>query len=275
MAETQQPQFEITECDSGFTLRESLSGQLMHSQVGPWVEANTVYVEPSELERRLSTESAPPLVLYDVGMGTAANAIAAIEASARRGRNLQIVSFEKHPDALAQILSSEEAFPYLTRYREALHTLLQTGSVEINDQISWKLIPGDFRDLNLSELPRADLIYFDFYSPATCPELWTQAIFQKLFEKSNSETTLITYAAGKAVRSAMLLAGFYVGTGPSTGMKLETTIATRNFSLLKNPLDLDWLSSLEKSSKPFPIDISENLIEDALSKIRRHPQFIY
>jgi RimJ/RimL family protein N-acetyltransferase/tRNA U34 5-methylaminomethyl-2-thiouridine-forming methyltransferase MnmC len=232
------------------------------------------------LEHRLSSASSKsesPLVLYDIGMGTAANAIAVIsafEASARQGRNLQIVSFERYPDALAQILVAGDAFPYLTRYRESLHTLLQTGAAEIESRISWKLIPGDFASLDLSSLPPADLIYFDFYSPSTCPELWTQAIFQKLFEKSKSETALITYAAGKSVRSAMLLSGFFVGTGPSTEMKLETTIAAKNFSLLKNPLGLDWVNSLERSSKPFPIDVSENLFQEAFSKIRKHPQFL-
>lgn len=269
------PGFEIIKCASGFTLRESLSGQLMHSEVGPWVEANTVYVHPSELEKRLSAKTGAPLVLYDVGMGTAANAIAAVEASARQRRNLEIYSFEKYPEALRQILSSIDSFPYLSRYREALYTLLQNGAVEIGAHISWKLITGDFRDLDLSSLPKAELIYFDFYSPGTCRELWTQAVFQKLFEKSGPETSLLTYAAGKSVRSAMLLAGFFVGLGPSTEMKRETTIAARNSALLGNPLNSEWLASLERSDKPFPIDVSKQGHAAALEKIRNHPQFLH
>lgn len=267
------PRFELVKCTSGFTLRESLNGQLMHSDIGPWIEANTVYVGPSELEKRLSAYTEAPLVLYDVGMGTAANAIAAINISAQQRRKLKIISFEKYPNALEQILSKKTAFPYLMPLGEALRTLLQSGSAEIAPHISWNLIKGDFRDLDLSALPKADLIYFDFYSPGTCPDLWTQAVFQKLFEKSCPDTMIFTYAAGKSVRSAMLLAGFYVGAGPSTEMKRETTVATRNSTLLKSPLTGEWLRSLERSSRPFPVDIAERNYPDALEKVKTHPQF--
>jgi queuine tRNA-ribosyltransferase len=157
------PRFEITACDSGFTLRESLSGQLMHSSIGPWAEANTVYISPSDLERRLGVKSEAPLVLYDVGMGIAANAIAAVEkcralASAQQGRPLEIISFEKYPEALAQIVAEGDVFKYLTPYRETLNTLLQEKQVKMGDKISWKLIPGNFQELDLTPLPPADLI---------------------------------------------------------------------------------------------------------------------
>jgi len=272
------PRFEITPCDSGFTLRESLSGQLMHSNIGPWAEANTVYMQPSDLERRLGVKSEAPLVLYDVGMGTAANAIAAIEkcctvATKSWPRRLEIISFEKYPEALAQIVSEGDVFKYLTPYRETLHTLLQKKQVKIGDQIFWKLLTGDFTELDLQSLPPADLIYFDFYSPATCPELWTSSIFKRLFEKSTPDTTLITYAAGKSVRSAMLLAGFFVGTGPSTDMKLETTIASTRIEALEKPLTLDWLTSLERSAKPFPLDIPPHHYNEAMITLKRHSQF--
>lgn len=274
--------FEIVKCDVGFTLRESIAGQLMHSQVGPWVEANTVYVQPSDLELRLSVKSAAPLVLYDVGMGTAANAIAAISAvqekcctpsTKRWARPFEIISFEKYPEALAQILAAGDAFQFLTPFRETLHTLLQDKEVKRGDQISWRLVSGDFSTQNLSPLPRPDLIYFDFYSPGTCPELWTKTIFEKLFEKSGPDTKLITYAAGKSVRSAMLLAGFFVGTGPSTDMKLETTIASTQIQNLEKPLTLDWLKSLERSTKPFPLDVPPHHYDEAILELKRHPQF--
>jgi tRNA U34 5-methylaminomethyl-2-thiouridine-forming methyltransferase MnmC len=273
-----QPHFEIVKCDTGFTLRESLSGQLMHSSIGPWAEANTVYVEPSNFERRLGVQSDAPLVLYDVGMGTAANVVAVLEkcctlTSARKGRSLEIISFERYPEALAQIVAEGDVFKYLTPYRETLHTLLQNKQVKIGDKISWKLLPGIFQELDLTPLPPADLIYFDFYSPATCPELWTRSLFKKLHEKSTPDINLITYAAGKSARSAMLLAGFFVGTGRSTEMKLETTIAATQIEALEKPLTLDWLKSLERSAKPFPLDIPPHHYNEAMNTLKRHSQF--
>ena len=62
------------------------SGEVMHPGTGPAVEARELYVLPSRLEKRLSdlpigATSAPDLVLFDVGLGAASNAIAAWRVS--------------------------------------------------------------------------------------------------------------------------------------------------------------------------------------------------
>jgi tRNA U34 5-methylaminomethyl-2-thiouridine-forming methyltransferase MnmC len=241
------PLFEKVACQEGFTLRESLSGQLMHSQVGPWTEANAVYADQSGLRGE------GPLVLYDIGMGTAANALALI---ARLGsRPLRIISFEKYPESLELALGMESEFPYLQERTVVLHELLDRRHVRF-ENIEWNLVTEDFLDASLLGFPRPDLVYFDFYSPSVCPELWTEEIFSRL----KTAPRLITYASNKSVRVAMLLAGLYVGKGAATSMKLETTVA--GSSPVANLLDLDWLESLERSPKDFPMD-----------RLRAHPQF--
>jgi queuine tRNA-ribosyltransferase len=292
------PHFEIAPCDTGFTLRESLTGQLMHSQVGPWTEALAVYIEPSEFENRVwadrDKKAVQPLVIYDIGMGIAANALAAMEkyraiaqssgssidSSGRLLRPLQIISFEKYPEALTQVAREESTFEFLKPYRSEITSLIENGSVMIpisSGTVSWSLLRGDFLELDLSEVPAPELIYFDFYSPASCPELWTRSVFEKIHERCKQQLVspckLLTYACGKSVRSAMLLAGFYVGAGPSTAMKLETTEATLNFSELKNPLGREWLKSLERSEKPLPIDVPGERYAEVLAELTQHQQF--
>ena len=78
-------------------------GETMHPQLGPWEEAQRVYVLgtdlPGLLEARKGRGGASDIVVFDVGLGGAANAIAAIQAAqelARHGRPvlpLRIVSF--------------------------------------------------------------------------------------------------------------------------------------------------------------------------------------
>jgi tRNA U34 5-methylaminomethyl-2-thiouridine-forming methyltransferase MnmC len=228
----------------------------MHSQVGPWIEANRVYVDQSDLEK--VPEGGEPFVLYDVGMGTAANAIALIEKWRALGntRRLGIISFEKHPEALESALGFQ--FDFLQSWKEPLRKLLNHGRVTLPG-LEWQLVKGDFLTVDFLKLPCPDLIYFDFYSPASCPELWTEEVFSRLSRSSK----LITYASNKSVRAAMLLAGFYVGHGTSTSMKLETTVAGRWSSVGgENPLGRDWLESLARSPKNFPMD-----------RLRAHPQF--
>jgi queuine tRNA-ribosyltransferase len=241
------PLFEKVACREGFTLRESLSGQLMHSQVGPWAEANQVYIAQSEFT------GAGPFVIYDVGMGIAANALALIEKWG--SKPLRIVSFEKFPESLEMALGMDSEFPFLRKWARVARELLDSRHVR-HGNVEWNLAVGDFMSADLGALPKPDLVYFDFYSPSICPELWTEAVFSRLSDASR----LITYASNKSVRVAMLLAGFYVGKGSSTSMKLETTLA--GSSPVENLLDHQWLESLALSPKGFPME-----------RLRAHPQF--
>src|SRR5690242_14906692 len=77
--------FEIHEAWEGFSsIRQISSGEIMHSRTAPMEEARLLYVEQSDLAARLrlsageTSASAAPLVLWDVGLGAAANAMAAI-----------------------------------------------------------------------------------------------------------------------------------------------------------------------------------------------------
>lgn len=245
----------------------------MHSVLGPWEEACAIYLSQSELEKRVGSPG-EPLVIYDIGLGIAANSLAAIAelGRLRPKRDVEIYSFERYPEALTQALSSSDQFPFWRGYEEALRTLLQKGEWR-RPGLVWKLVTGDFLSLDLKALPTADLIYFDFYAPAVCPELWTEGVFSKLFAKTRPEKSLlITYASSKAVRSAMLLAGYFVGDGATTKMKHETTVASRDFCALTKPLQREWIDRLEKSAKPFPLDWT-NRQNEAFARIRVHPQF--
>ncbi|GAO42009.1 tRNA (5-methylaminomethyl-2-thiouridine)(34)-methyltransferase MnmD [Flavihumibacter petaseus] len=55
-----------------------------------------------------------------------------------------------------------------------------------------------------------NLIYFDAFAPAAQPELWTTAIFSKLYASLEEEGILVTYCSKGDVRRAMTAAGFTV-----------------------------------------------------------------
>ena len=73
-------------------IRDTVSGEAMHLGGDPSGEAQSLYVEQSRLIERLAAPraaapggSAQPLVLWDVGLGAAANAMAAIHAVENSG----------------------------------------------------------------------------------------------------------------------------------------------------------------------------------------------
>jgi queuine tRNA-ribosyltransferase len=246
-------------------------GEVMHPVIGPAVESERLYVAQSRLRERLSSPG-PRLLLFDVGLGAGANALAAIAAAetVEDGRGLEIVSFESDPRALA-LASSDEGAARLglgDRARDAARRLLTDGRHETS-RLLWRLVPGDLRETLPRETARADIVFWDPFSPKANPELWTCGAFAALRARCGEHATLYTYSTATATRAALLLAGFFVGAGDASGPKEETTAAATDASLLARPLDGRWLARLTRSSAPFPDDAPR----DALDRIRAHPQF--
>jgi queuine tRNA-ribosyltransferase len=236
--------------------------EAMHSFIGPWEEAQQVYLLQSKLSERLSL-SGVPLVLFDIGFGIGANALAALDAFELGSRNLHLVSFESDLGGIRTALEQVESFPFLAKKEALVRRLLKDGHCsETGPQgkhLRWELAVGDFRDLVLN-FPSPEVVYFDLYSPKVCPQLWgfqTFKLLRQAMAGNETSSLLVTYCAATSVRSAMLLAGFQVGYGTSTAAKKETTLATLSGGNLSRPLDETWFKKRARSSKPFPEDIEE------------------
>ena len=272
-------------------MRDCASGEVMHPGTGPGVEPTALYVVPSRLEARLRNEpglrtlgtEAAPLVLLDVGLGAASNAIAAWWESERLGslgaaaRRLEIVSFENElaPLELALRPENAEAFGLMGAAQVAARALLETGRHE-TARTTWRLCLGDFPETIAREPPdSADIVFWDFYSAKTHPSLWTASTFGALRRVCRDGATLHTYSTATSMRAGLLLAGFAVGAGGSTGLRSETTIAAANVADLERPLDVRWLIRLARSTAAFPSDVGPDTSarEDAMARIRACAQF--
>lgn len=225
----------------------------MHSRIGPAIESELVYAARARIEEMLNSAAAK-VVLYDVGMGTGANALAVLnriaEKTDARG-SLELFSFESKPEGLLAALRNIDAFPEFRPWETRLRDLLSKAEARFNIggvEIAWRLLTGDFYT-RIAECPPPDAIFFDFYSPKIVPELWTLARFCEIRGKMGDHpASLYTYSAATPVRLSLLAAGFFIGSGVPTGMKNETTIAATHFELLSAPLDRTWLTKLTSSA---------------------------
>jgi len=263
-------------------IRERACGEVMHPGSGPLVEAESVYVTPSRLGER-QREGGRPLVLFDVGLGAATNAITAwqvSEAQSGDARCLEVVSFERDLDALRLALEPENADALgLTttgaNARAAATELLRHGRHE-TPRTLWRLCLGDFREA-LDRIPDgyADVVFWDMFSPRTAPELWSVSMFREVRRACREGATLHTYSASTSTRSGLLLGGFAVGVGARTGDRDETTMAATRVEDLARPLDASWLGRLSRSSVPFPNDVPKDAVAraEALARVRACPQF--
>lgn len=140
-------------------IRDTTSGETMHSINNPVEEARSLYVEQSRLVARLQVPAVEPLIVWDVGLGAAANAMAAIlavDAAPRVQRSMTLVSFENDLDSLELALANIGWFEHL--HHAAPRSLLDNGRwLNEAGTIEWLLQLGDFASRKF-EAPAPDII---------------------------------------------------------------------------------------------------------------------
>jgi tRNA U34 5-methylaminomethyl-2-thiouridine-forming methyltransferase MnmC len=248
--------FEIVTVQSGDrSLRSREFGETFHPVVGPMAEAVGLHVKQQRLVERAATAGGR-FVIWDVGLGAAANAIAAIEALAKpvgTGVRVELHSFDLTADALRFALAHADELGYVAGHAAAIQALLARGVSE-DGNLRWEFHAGDFRE-TMSVAPAPHAVLYDPYSPQSNPAMWSLDHFTRLHARLVPEAPclLTNYTRSTAVRVTLLLAGFFVGRGHATGEKDETTIATNDPALLELPLDLAWLERVRRSTNSAPL----------------------
>lgn len=293
------------------SIRQLSSGEIMHSVSAPEEEANRLYIAQSRLAERLpcrAPDDVAPIVVWDVGLGAASNAMAAI-ACAERARKtpqagsdetgvsdsppqaprpLRVVSFERDLDPLRLAARHASHFPHLRH--AAPSALLRDGRWrDASGLIEWELRHGDFlTEFEASAAP--DLIFHDPFSAKTDSGLWTAEVFARVRRHclannggrdGRTPTELYTYSAATAVRVALLRAGWFVAEGVGTGPKASTTIAFAEQPADAAPdaaprrlLGADWLARWRRSGAKYPHDLPEAERSAFEKSIETHPQFV-
>ena len=269
--------YEVHYNKAGFSsIRQLSSGEIMHSVIPPEIEARTLYVEPAQLSLRMKTES--KLVIWDVGLGAASNAMAVVEYINNLSSvpsKVEIVSFENDLDSLKLAMKNPAAFPHLKH--PAPQDLLNHNAWSDGKGLSWHLLLGDFLQL-IEAAPRPHVIFYDLYSAKSNPAFWTLEHFQRLCRHcEGTPFQFVTYSASTAVRATLLAAGFYVGYGPSSGPKATTTMAYNDLALARQLgaqlLGQEWLNLWERSGARMPTSLPNDGVEEFENKIRNHYQF--
>lgn len=279
------PLFEIVTTTLGVvSIRNKDLNEIMHNPVGPWAEANALYVTQSKLADRLRVadkdkgSTNDELVIFDVGLGAAANALAALHCAKDTpgARPMRIVSFERELELLRYALKHADRFEHFAGFTEAITVLLEKGEWS-DGSVSWELRHGDFRKLIETEKRKPHLIFFDPYSSKVNREMWSVDCFKSLRAKSREAaeggTMLYTYSQATPVRVAILAGGFFLGHGHASGPKEETTIASSVLSDLEKPMGAGWFGRWERSHLQIPFECAPENAEAMRLLVREHPQF--
>lgn len=278
--------YRIVKLASGAYSVHSLAvGETFHPVIGPMAEAQALYVNQARLRERV-TEQPDSFVIWDVGLGAAANALAVLQAARELPCSLHMLSFDHTLAPLDFALTHAQHLEYLNGYESNLRALLSEGQARFRNgrcEVRWEVHQEDFPALLGKPIAEAfakpHLILFDAFSPARNPAMWTLPLFSRLYEVLDPKRpcALPTYSRSTILRVTLLLAGFFVGVGQATGEKEETTFAANSRDMIKEPLDRRWLERAHRSSsaEPLtePIYRQVKLSATTWHRLRAHPQF--
>ena len=305
--------YQLVRLNNGIcSVRSLADAETFHPVVGPVAEAEALYVNQLRLRERLQNHSGE-FVIWDVGLGAAANSLTILRATRDIACRIRLVSFDHTLEPLEFALKNADALGYFGGYENYLQEFLREHRVAFQDakqSVNWEFHLGDFpallesragvppaqrarqreqeaaslsfgtgkRDACLT-LPAPHAILFDAYSPARNPAMWTLPLFTNLFQQLDPQRpcALPTYSRSTILRVTLLLAGFFVGVGHATGEKEETTIAANTLELLTEPLDRRWLERARRShsAEPMtePVYRIAPLSAESWEKLQAHAQF--
>jgi tRNA U34 5-methylaminomethyl-2-thiouridine-forming methyltransferase MnmC len=292
--------YELVTLKNGtFSIRLLANGETFHPVMGPMAEAEALYIRQLKLRERATCRRHPagtetpqdaggtlePFVVWDIGLGAGGNVLTTLHRLKDVPAHLHVLSFDHTLGALRFALEQAGPLQFPVGFEVVLEDLLRTQRVEFRHgalQVSWKIHVGDFpAALAAADLPwpAPHAIFFDAFSPARNPAMWTLPLFENLFRRldPSQPCALATYSRSTIPRVTLLLAGFFVGAGEPVAEKEETTVAANSLALIQRPLDARWLERARTSHSAEPLHTDEYriapLTPETWERLRAHPQF--
>jgi tRNA U34 5-methylaminomethyl-2-thiouridine-forming methyltransferase MnmC len=215
----------IQTLDGSTTIHIAEWDECYHSKHGAIQEAQHVFIKNG-----LSLFPDRNVSILEIGFGTGLNAFITFLESKKRNQSIDYVGVEAYPISADEILSMN--------YVEELNALEQSSIFDTMHQSNWqeKIILDDdftltkrkqfFEEIN--DENKFDLIYFDAFGYRVQPELWSTAIFEKMYKALKPNGVLVTYAARGVVKRSMIEVGFTVEKLAGPPGKREMFRATKN-----------------------------------------------
>ena len=193
----------ITTGDGSKTIQIEDWNEQYHSIHGAVNEAYHVFID-----KGFSYLTNEAISILEIGFGTGLNAlITLIEAE----KNSRLVDYTGIEETL-KADTFREAF-------SEMHRSTWESKIRLTPHFSFKKQKKNFLDISESNL--YNLIYFDAFGARVQPELWTELIFEKMYNALTENGVLVTYSAKGSVRRAMQSVGFVVERLPGPPGKRE------------------------------------------------------
>ncbi|MGB0508803.1 MAG: tRNA (5-methylaminomethyl-2-thiouridine)(34)-methyltransferase MnmD [Schleiferiaceae bacterium] len=203
-----------TSSDGSLTIWVPELDEHYHSIHGALTESQHVFIDAGLLAFDKEEVS-----ILEVGLGTALNARLTLEQKGER--NIHYFALEKFPLNVEEVNEIEA----LGHEKEARILKVEAGKPTVVEKgFTFELSTEDLKNFK-TNVPSFDLIYFDAFAPSAQPELWSEEVFQTMYNALLPGGVLVTYCAKGVVKRTMKSVGFEVEALPGPPRKREMTRA--------------------------------------------------
>lgn len=194
-----------------------------HSVHGALQESRHVFIKHG-LEYLLHTKK--DIKILEVGFGTGLNAILTFPFALSNKAFIQYDTLEKcplGPEVVEKLHYNKFILnPELQDTFREMHECPWNEPVSIIPYFTLQKIQEPLEEFHSPD-SYYDIIYFDAFAPEKQPELWEDAMFEKLYMATRPGGILVTYCAKGSFKRSLKAAGFEVEALPGPPGKREMT----------------------------------------------------
>ena len=215
----------IQTLDGSTTIHIAEWDECYHSKHGAIQEAQHVFIKNG-----LSLFKNQKVAILEIGFGTGLNAFITLLEAKKMQQTIEYVGVEAYPISADEVLKMN----YVTELKathespifDKMHESNWEEKIVLNDDFTLTKRKQFFEEINDED--KFDLIYFDAFGYRVQPELWSTAIFEKMYKALKPNGVLVTYAARGVVKRSMIEVGFTVEKLAGPPGKREMFRASKN-----------------------------------------------
>jgi tRNA U34 5-methylaminomethyl-2-thiouridine-forming methyltransferase MnmC len=215
----------VTTADGSTTIHLEDWNEQYHSKHGAIQEAYHVFIKHG-LDFLGKQEK---IRILEIGFGTGLNALITYKVASNKKQTVFYTGVEAYPvpsEEVAQLNYIDQLqSPELDSVFQRMHEMPWEMPLAVSESFELHKRQQDFKEID--DVTAFDLVYFDAFGARVQPELWTEAIFDRMFTSLVPGGVLVTYAAKGSVRRAMQASGFEVERLPGPPGKREMLRAVK------------------------------------------------
>jgi tRNA U34 5-methylaminomethyl-2-thiouridine-forming methyltransferase MnmC len=195
----------IKTTDGSYTFHDSDLNENYHSINGARTESQYVYIDHG-----LSTLKKEHIDVLEMGFGTGLNAILTWQFAHLHNKSVYYQTIENRPIAADNLPVPD----FIAADKEWAKKWILLHLADWNQGIHFdhlfKILKLQTDLTSFQTTNYFDIVFFDAFAPSVQPELWTAAIFKRIYRMLKPGGILVTYSSAGIVKRSLVESGFMV-----------------------------------------------------------------